>query len=95
MAKEIDNLAKDAMAAQAAHMSYGNWKALHPETKDKDVDRPALPGTKLCPECQRWFATRDKRKKYCSEDCAIAAYYRRANEYNHRNKKGEERNDTE
>ena len=32
MAKELDQLTMDSIAAQKAGMSYGKWKALHPHT---------------------------------------------------------------
>lgn len=34
--QNLDNLTMDAMAAQAAGMSYGKYKALHPETRAKN-----------------------------------------------------------
>lgn len=34
---EWDNLTRDAIAAERAGMSYGKWKAMHPNTK-KDLE---------------------------------------------------------
>ena len=36
--KEMDNLAKDAAAAKAAGMSYGQWKAMQ-EERDRRKER--------------------------------------------------------
>ena len=34
--KKLDRLTRDAIAAQQAGMSYGQWKAMHPHTPDED-----------------------------------------------------------
>lgn len=36
--KHLDRLTRDAIAAQEAVMSYGQWKALHPHTPDEDEE---------------------------------------------------------
>lgn len=38
--EHLDRLTRDAIAAEQAGMSYGNWKALHPHTPE-DEPRPA------------------------------------------------------
>lgn len=43
--KPMDNLTRDAIAAQKAGMSYGKYKALHPNTRDDDEkEEIVLPG---------------------------------------------------
>ncbi len=36
--KKLDRLTRDAIAAQEAGMSYGKWKALHPNTPEEDEE---------------------------------------------------------
>lgn len=36
--KKLDRLTRDAIAAQEAGMSYGQYKALHPHTPDEDEE---------------------------------------------------------
>jgi hypothetical protein len=97
--KEMDNLAKDAARALAAGMSYGNWKALHPNTKDVVIE-PKIPEEwRICKHCGKEFKPRNSRKQvYCEAGCQVAAQqerYRlkdreRSREYQRR--KREERN---
>lgn len=80
--KEMDNLAKDAARALAAGMSYGNWKALHPNTKDM-VDEPAPQGWLICKHCGKPFKPTNNRKQfYCEAGCQLAAQTERYREQN-------------
>jgi hypothetical protein len=71
----MDNLSRDAIAAEKAGMSYGQWKAFHPHT-DPDkmpvVRRPKRVvngSTATCPVCGRQFEVTKDRSKYCSVEC--------------------------
>ena len=39
--KELDNLARDAIAAQRLGLSYGHYKVLHPHTAEAEDEPPA------------------------------------------------------
>ena len=78
--KELDNLARDAAAALAANMSYGKWKALHPNTKDK-CDEPLPQDSPTCQECGQPFRPRSYvKQKYCCVECQRASANRRFRE---------------
>lgn len=80
-----DNLTLDAMDAEAAGMSYGNFKAMHPKTKDanearldalnKRPHREKKPYTfrnvyaLRCAVCDRVFESGNKARRYCSDEC--------------------------
>lgn len=84
--KHLDNLTKDVLAAQEAGMSYGQYKALHPHTKEDDepeelvtdCDKKAL----VCIQCGKTFVVPryQTNKKYCSEGCRDKAYLARKRE---------------
>ena len=64
----MDNLARNAMLAKQAGMSYGQWKALQPR-----VD-PAKPKKseweRVCPWCGKTFIKKDHRTQtYCEFFC--------------------------
>ena len=73
--KELDHLTQDALAAQAAGKSYGQYKGLQyeqvlqgkrpaPEIPDKNT------GTrKICPHCGVQFTCACRQRKYCSDVC--------------------------
>lgn len=66
-----DNLTRDALAADAAGMSYGKYKAQHPHTGSDPAPEPD-PGRYIitCPNCGKEIVVRTKAKrKYCSEFC--------------------------
>lgn len=76
--KPKDNLALDVLDAEAAGMSYGKYKALHPSTKDTNEARlemfkkhmaPAKTKEKICTVCGKAFIARFSACKYCSEAC--------------------------
>lgn len=78
--KEMDNLARDAAAALAANMSYGKWKALNPNTKDK-CDEPLPQDSPTCQECGQPFRPRSYvKQKYCCVECQRASANRRFRE---------------
>lgn len=81
--REMDNLAKDAAAALKAGMSYGRWKALHPNTKDIE-EEPAVPeGLPICKHCGKPFKPKSYRKQvYCEYECQQAALKERDNTRN-------------
>lgn len=66
-----DNLTRDVLAAEAAGMSYGQYKAQHPHTgsnppPENDPGRYTI----TCPNCGKEIVVRTKAKrKYCSEFC--------------------------
>ena len=80
-----DNLSLDAMDALAAGMSYGKYKAMHPNTKDANEARLAemnAPKTEptrrykprttylhTCAHCGRDFTATRKDTIYCSLQC--------------------------
>ena len=69
--KEMDNLAKDAAAAKAAGMSYGQWKAMQYNPvviKKKDEIQE---GWKVCPHCNQPFKPSQQGSKqiYCELTC--------------------------
>jgi hypothetical protein len=79
--KEMDNLAKDAARALAADMSYGKWKALHPNTKDIE-EEPVLPHEwRICIRCGKEFKPRKGvRQLYCEANCQQEAATERRKE---------------
>lgn len=78
-----DNLTLDAMDAERAGMSYGNYKALHPNTKDANEARLVemnAPKEKkqykahqayvrTCFHCGKQFMATRKNGRYCSLEC--------------------------
>lgn len=62
-----DKLAQDAMAACAAGMSYGKWKALQGANKANEGAHAAQTG-KRCAWCG-CLMPEDTRKICCSEEC--------------------------
>lgn len=69
----MDRLARDSIAAAKAGMTYGKWKALHPNTEEGNIGPE-----KLCKICGRVIPTRHRgsgcqRRLYCSIDCAYEA----------------------
>ena len=73
----LDNLTKDVLAAEAAGMSYGQWKALHPKTKE-EPKKPAKkedPGKiyRNCRVCGARFEVKYPNHQICSGDCRCIA----------------------
>ena len=83
------NLERDMAAAAAAGMSYGQYKAMHPNTappkkEERRLPAPSDPITKpraeprevynrTCAVCGQPFETHNKRRTYCSDKCAHQA----------------------
>lgn len=75
----MDNLARNAMLARQANMSYGKWKAMH-YVPPKPVDPVAVvieakKEERRCLMCG--VVIRKKNKKYCNEYCGQQYRYRR------------------
>lgn len=72
--KKIDNLTRDAMAAEAAGMSYGKYKGLqHAAGQQQPAPAPKKSTRKtfdlICTQCGQPFVGGSRLRKYCSEDC--------------------------
>jgi hypothetical protein len=67
----MDNLARNALLATQAGMSYGKWKALQPVVVPEKKELPE--GWRLCPGCGKEFTGRSN-KKYCSPECQHQHY---------------------
>lgn len=67
----LDHLTQDVLAAEAAGMSYGKWKALHPHTGSDPAPEPST-GRRIitCANCGKEIVVLTARvRKYCSEYC--------------------------
>lgn len=79
----MDNLAKNAMLAREANMTYGKWKALQYQQQQKQETQPEpkrdIPeGWKRCEWCGKPFKPKTKRKQmYCEVSCQQQAQYYR------------------
>ena len=80
--KEIDNLTLDVLAAEKAGMSYGQYKAMTRESKEKAAEFTKtvfeqLPVEEeydwydICVVCGARFRKRTWNQKTCSEQCRI------------------------
>ena len=68
----MDNLARNAMSARKVGMSYGQWKALHPNTRE-EVVQPSEREC-VCQHCGKTFVTKTRQKrKFCDFYCQNAA----------------------
>lgn len=73
--RKMDRLTRDALAAEAAGMSYGKWKALHPHTGEDEPAPITNPDVReiVCLNCGGKFIRRHAHSvKYCSDDCRHA-----------------------
>lgn len=73
--KPMDNLARNAMLAKQAGLSYGKWKALQPIVpivKKKEIPK----GWKTCEHCGKIFKTK-KAQRFCEVYCRQQAYAKR------------------
>ena len=86
----MDNLARNAMLARQADMSYGKWKALQPivPIKPKEVDESKM---KSCPWCGKKFECKKPNQKYCEPYCQTRANYEK---HQQRRKEKENENKT-
>lgn len=70
----MDRLARNAMLARQAGMTYGKWKAMQPvvpiEKKDVIPDKWVR-----CAECGKAFPPKSN-KRFCDLDCRRTAYER-------------------
>ena len=95
----LDRLTRDVLAAQAAGMSYGQYKALHPHTPDEDEEppRPKVDPDKyerVCATCGKVFYLRTKaHTKYCCYNCSEYAASQRAAARARQKKQEEKKND--
>lgn len=72
----MDNLARCALLAKKAGVSYGQWMAIHGEKVITKKDEILPPGWKLCEECGKPFRSRCG-KMFCDGVCAKRAYYKK------------------
>ena len=84
----MDNLARNAMLAKQAGMSYGKWKALHPTTPPQTDTEQKIPDDwSVCQYCGKAFKPRTNRpQKFCGFYC------QRQNHYTENKEKYRERN---
>ena len=78
-----DRLSRDVMAAQAAGLSYGNYKALHPCTGEDEPEEIVLDDDRrqlTCAYCGKVFVTnsRQANRLYCDDVCKQAAWTARS-----------------
>jgi hypothetical protein len=84
----MDNLARNAMLARQANMSYGKWKALQPIVPIKPkVDESNI---KTCPWCGNKFKQKRPTQIYCDTVCQS-----QANASRHRKRRKEQENESE
>lgn len=76
-----DNLTLDAMDAERQGLSYGQYKAMHPNTafanesrlhrtqteNQREVTRAVY--VKLCPICGKEFTCHNRSRVYCDDRC--------------------------
>ena len=73
--QKLDRLTRDAIAAQEAGMSYGQYKALHPHTPDEDDEEELVidPDSVVaaCEYCGEQFVKRktNTAKRFCCITC--------------------------
>ena len=86
----MDNLARDSTMAIASGMSYGKWKALHPNTAGIVLEKPKEKKTnekkqnypvRLCRWCGKEIPdSANGHRRYCGEECAYEAKLKMATE---------------
>jgi hypothetical protein len=88
----MDRLARNAMLARQAGMSYGKWKALQPiiPIEPKKVDESHM---KTCPYCGVKFYSDKPNRKYCGANCQMQINIERA-KLRAKKKKEEEENES-
>ncbi len=70
----MDRLARNAMLARQAGMTYGKWKAMQPRV---EVKKPAIPdGWRPCVHCGKAFKGKNG-KRFCDDACRRTAYEKR------------------
>ena len=75
----MDNLARDAMAASNAGMSYGKWKALQENKPIKPSQEKDFYAEfkKKCEWCGTEFMFSRKTQRFCSMHCYHKDYYQK------------------
>lgn len=73
----MDRLARNAMLARRAGMSYGKWKALQPIVEVEE--KPIPEGWRKCEYCGKPFM-RKQGKRFCDFSCRNMAYQAKENE---------------
>lgn len=84
----MDNLTMNVIEAHRAGMSYGQWKAKHPHTRDDEpvaeahiIEKPTT-GRKIpCAWCGREFVAEYSQSKYCCVHCRIEADRKLSRDY--------------
>ena len=86
----MDNLARNAMLARQAGMSYGKWKALQPRV-DPAKKEVKSEWERVCPVRGETFIRKDNRTQtYCNMYCKEEAWKER---YRQRKRKEQTNND--
>ena len=67
----MDRLARNAMLAKQAGMSYGKWKAMQPIVEVKEKPKPE--GWRGCEYCGEPFQSK-QGKRFCNLECRRQAY---------------------
>ena len=67
-AKELDQLSKDAIAAEKAGMSYGKYMAMKEPVVFKPKNDPAV-RYGVCRCCGERFVMGKREKAYCNYEC--------------------------
>lgn len=73
--RNMDRLAREAAAALAEGLTYGQWKAKHPDglpDPQKPPPAPAAkkqPNTRACVRCGKIFVATHRNRKYCDDLC--------------------------
>lgn len=70
----MDRLARNAMLAKQAGMSYGKWKAMQETIQIKKKESPEE-DMKVCPYCGKKFKPKSKKQKYCDITCQQQHWY--------------------
>lgn len=73
----MDRLARNAMLARQAGMTYGKWKALQPIVKVEE--KPIPEGWRKCEHCGKPFKKKHGQR-FCDIYCREQAYKQRASE---------------
>ncbi len=78
MKATTDNLTLDAIDAERAGMSYGQYKAQHPKTRDANETRLAKRDNQqnrvfefTCRCCGEKFTTTNSLRRYCGDSCRM------------------------
>ena len=78
----MDNLAKDAAAARAAGMSYGQYMAAKERTSEQEVMQSASGRDEqlFCTHCGKPISDHTRQRLYCGEECRRLETLKRAHE---------------